>query len=155
MTQQIVKNFLSWIPDEHGMGEPGLQDCNAIHDTDGYKPRRSATAFTTLTPLGTVTRVQAKPVGSADNIMMAWIKPGANTTATMYIGNITDGETLTASTFTSAAIATLSAQGNVWIEAFSVAELGQNVLLNARARAELAGGTITSYNLSGLASYSV
>lgn len=75
--------FLNWRPDLEDENHDGLTVAdNVVHEPEGYKPIHLASAGTFSTTGGlaassaTVLSAVAKPVGSADDLMVAWLANG-------------------------------------------------------------------------------
>ena len=76
-------NFLNWNPDLEDENNQGLTVAdNVVHEPEGYKPIHLGSAGTFATTGGlaasnaTVLSVVAKPVGSADDLLVAWLANG-------------------------------------------------------------------------------
>lgn len=75
--------FLNWNPDSEDEDNQGLTVAdNVLHESEGYKPLHMASAGTFQTTGGlassnaTVLSAIAKPVGSADDLLVAWLANG-------------------------------------------------------------------------------
>lgn len=76
-------SFLNWRPDLEDETHDGLSVAdNVVHEPEGYKPIHLASAGTFATTGGlaasnaTVLSAVAKPVGNADDLLVAWIANG-------------------------------------------------------------------------------
>jgi hypothetical protein len=149
-------DFLNWRPDMEDYNNDGLLTAsNLLHDVEGYKQvlRQTTTSFSTTAPLNagqnTVSSLKARPFGNAGALAIADIYAPTATTAAFRIG--VQGE----NAFTTTTLATLASVYAADITTFSVAELGQRVVINAQAQASLLAGGITTYALGGQFTYTV
>lgn len=137
-------SFLNWRPDADDFGNDGLTVAdNVVHDSEGWKlvRLRSANAFST-TIAASVTSVIAKPVGSQNDRLVAWVENFQN----IHIG--VNGVTGTSPT-TGYPIS-FSTTGSVAITAFDVAEIEGNAYFTVRVeQSQLSPSSETVISFSG------
>lgn len=145
--------FLKWLPDLEDYNNPGMTVAdNVLHDTDGYKQllQQTALAFATVKA---ATSLQIKPAGvSGQNRIFAALVPFQTATSSSFLSI---GDIDTADTFTQLSMGTLTSVGACRIQSFSIAELGPNILITAKADGDLLAGGTTTIALTGIASYSL
>lgn len=140
--------FINWRPDLEDEANDGLVVAdNVLHEPEGYKSigLESAGAFATNASLGTVTSVQIRNAGSADNQVAAWVNIISATTAALSVGTPGGGifSSITAQTVTSINTITGTSIPDMGIVSFDVCELDGKIFVTAVARANQAGGNVT------------
>jgi len=148
MTQNVRTNFLNWTPDAEDFGNGGLVKAeNVIHESEGYKPvyLNTSGAFATTGAMGSVTAVQAKPIGSQGDYLAAWIQGNV-----LYVG-VNGATALNVST--TPAFATVGSDR--CIAFFDVTEYAGSWYVQAEAQQTEAGGTVTSVYAYGYSTITV
>lgn len=154
-------DFLNWAPDLEDENHGGLTVAdNVVHHGEGYKPigLQTAGGFATNASIGTVTSVQIRNAGSADNQVAAWAQVINATTAALRIGSpdATAGGQFsgsTSSTLTGLQLVTASSLPVAWISSFEACELADKIFVTAVMEASLAAGGSTSTSLTGYLTY--
>lgn len=154
------KNFLNWRPDAEDFGNDGLVTAdNVIHETEGYKPAHleSAGGFKTTGGLAgttaTVMAVQARPVGSQGDLLVAWLSTPATPTLHIGINGVTG---TTSATGYPLAFSTAYAGGStnaIGITAFDVTEYGGKIFWTVEANFKTDVATSTVTNVKAFAGY--
>ena len=155
---RVKYDFLNWRPDQAQHNHDGLEVAtDVIHTTEGWVPVRmpTTTSFATELSFGTIAThvaIRAKPFGPDNtDLAIALIREGTVTTGSLHIGsrNSAMGQ------FTAVGLPTLASSRAAFIETFSVAELGQDVVIGAQARCSLASGGHTLIALNGTFTYTI
>lgn len=147
-------DFLNWNADLEDWEHEGLDKAqNVVHQAEGWLPMRipSSGAFSTTLSLNytSINSVRVAPFGNAGALAAAVINYATVSTTALRIGVI--GE----SPFTTISFATLQSATAASLTSFSIAEVGQRVVISAIAEVTLAGGSTTTYNAGGTFTYTV
>ena len=142
-------DFLNWQPDLEDWNNPGLTIAeNVFHSEEGYLAYSSFTggAFVADTNIGTTPSIVARPVGTGEQIAVAYLHnataAGAGFTIQLSIGLMNSQYATLANytTYTSSTVST-SYTGNNLV-AFDVCELNDTLFFTAEAQLD----TITALN---------
>lgn len=156
--QQVRLNFLNWRPDSEASGHDGLvKASNVLHDSEGYKQFKLATAGAASTALsfsGNVTDVQVRQIGSKQDssiankihcILESRLASGY-AQVWLYPPNLT-GSDATVATLTMAGGTTATLSGGE-ITALEVCEMEDYVFITAEAKGNAALATEMSARLT-------
>jgi hypothetical protein len=147
-------DFLNWNADVREDEHDGLIEAqNVLHQAEGWLPirRPTASAFSTTSSLNetSITAVQVKPFGNAGELGAAVIAKETTTTSSLKIGVIG------VAPFTTVTLGTMASLGAASLTAFTVSELGQNVVIAAEAEITNTAGAQTKYNVCGTFTYTI
>lgn len=156
-------DFLNWQPDQEDWNNSGLITAdNILHSDEGYLPYKSfpTASFVADTNLGTTPSLIAKPVGTGEQIAVAYLHSataaGAGFTIQFSIGLMNSSYSTIGSytTYTSSTVSTAYTGNNVM--AFDVCELDDKLFFSAQAELETitllnAGAPVITINATGYA----
>lgn len=152
MRQRI--KFLNWLPDLEDEEHQGLTVAdNVVHEPEGYKPIHliSASSFATTGGLAasnaTVLSAVAKPVGSGNDLLVAWL---ANGTLHVGLNGVTAASDTTGYPLT---FSTVAASGEITV--FDVCEAYDKIFFVVKGTQVHTSPTTTSEkSMIGYMSYS-
>ena len=151
---EVRVNYLNWNPDLEDEANKGLTVAdNVVHEPEGYKPIHLASAgsFSTTGSLaasvGTILSCVAKPVGSAGDLLVAWVSG-----VTLHVG-LNGVTATTAVTGYPLTFSTLGSAGSS-ITAFDVCEYANKIFFVVEAtQGTSSPSTLTSIGFNGYMDY--